>query len=409
MAKRRILLCLYPFPPVGGPRSLRWLNLTKALSERGWQVDVLTAKPSVHDSFYDESLLKELAPEVRVFRTFPGVYYSLIHLKRRAAKGFSKTTIEWLPFGLLRGMQLVKSQEYEAIISSGLPFVGHLVGYFLKRKSKIQWVADYGDPFTFNPMTSKLKHLIGNPIEKHILREVDGVIVPCEEMRKEFLNFFPFLKKIPTEEIGHGIPENFEKIPPADFAGKFVISYVGSLYKGDREPTQFLEALSLLKNNQELMENIRVIIAGNTEQRYRDYAAQLEIDVLIQFLGRIPYENSVSVLKGSSVILLIGSKWSYHHFQYKVTECAVSRKPMIAIRQSATDLGADFIEKFNLGNVVSNDKEEIAKAIETLFILWKNNNLEDSFGRIPKEKFTWLSRGRELEEFLLSAMDKKQG
>jgi glycosyltransferase involved in cell wall biosynthesis len=406
MAKKRILLCLYPFPPVGGPRSLRWMNLTKVLSEYGWKVDVLTAKPSAHDSFYDESLIRELPPDVKVFRTFPGIYYSLTHLKKRTARGFSKSTMEWLPFGLWKGYQLVKSQEYEAIVSSGLPFVGHLVGYFLERKSQIPWVADYGDPFTFNPMTSKLKHLLGNPVEKHILKDVAGMIVPLEEMRLEFLKFFPFLENVPTKEIGHGIPQNFEKIPPADFENKFVISYVGSLYKGDREPTQFFEALSSLSDNKELMGNIRVIIAGNTEQRYRDYASRLEIDAFIQFMGRIPYENSVSILKGSSAILLIGSKWSYHHFQYKVAECTVSRKPMIAIRQSTTDLGADFIKKYNLGYVVSNDKEEIAKAVETLFILWKNKNLENTFGHVAKENFSWLSRGKMLEEFLLSVIHK---
>lgn len=71
---KRILLCLYFFPPLGGPRSLRWLNLVKVLSERGWTIDVLTVEPSLHDSFYDAGLLKELPPAIRVTRSFPGFY-----------------------------------------------------------------------------------------------------------------------------------------------------------------------------------------------------------------------------------------------------------------------------------------------------------------------------------------------
>ncbi|UCC38815.1 MAG: glycosyltransferase [Candidatus Aminicenantes bacterium] len=406
MTQKRILLCSYPFAPAGGPQSLRWLNLVKILSERGWQVDVLAAKPSIHDSFYDESLLKELPSDVTVFRTYPGIYYSLKHIKKRPVRGFSKATVEWFPFGVQRGNKLVKSQKYDAIISSGLPFVAHLVGYFLKRKGQLTWIADYGDPFGFNPMTSKVKRLIGRSIEQHILKKVDGVVVPLEEMRKQFLEFYPFLKKALTKEIGNGIPDMFQQIKPAHSSGKFVISYVGSFYKGDREPTQFFEALNMLKGNQKIMDNIEVIFAGNTEQRYIDYAHQLKINDLIQFLGRISYEKSVSILKGSSVILFIGSTWDYYHFQYKTAEYAASGRPIMAIRQSPTDCGIDFIEKHKLGLVVSNDKEEMARAIDRLFTLWNNNALESSFGRFPKETFYWQTRAKEWEEFLLSIMSR---
>lgn len=406
MAGKRILLCIHPFPPVGGPRSIRWANLVRILCERGWQVDVLTAKPSVHDGLYDKSLLKELPSGIRVFRTYPGLYYSLRHLMKKPVRGFPKTTMEWLTFGSLRGFKLLKSYEYDVIISSGLPFVAHIVGYFLKRKSQIPWITDYGDPFAFNPMTSAAKRLMGGSIERHILKKVDGVIVPLEEMRREFIKFYPFLKKAHTREIRNGIPDKFEKIQPARSSKKFVISYVGNFYKGDREPIKFFEALNLLKKNQKIMDNIEVVFAGNTEQRYINYAHQLKINDLIQFLGRISYERSVSILKGSSAILFIGSTWDYYHFQYKTAEYAASGKPVIAIRQSAADLGADFIETHNLGLVVSNDKEEIARAVDRLFTLWNNNALENSFGRIPKEKFYWQTRAKELEDFLSSVINK---
>lgn len=399
---RRILLCLYFFPPLGGPRSLRWLNLVKALSERGWTIDVLTVRPSLHDSFYDASLLKELPPGIRVYRSFPGFYYSLLHSRKRRAFGFPKTTLEWLPFGIRKGGQLSRSRKYDILISSALPFVGHLVGYFLKRRMGIPWVVDYGDPLSFNPTTSSLKRLVGRYIERRILRRADGLIAAAEGMRKDFLAHFPFLKGISTRAIPSGIPGEIDHVQAADFGDRFVITYAGSFYKGTREPYQFFRALQALIRDKEVRSRLSVMIAGSVEPAYLEAARNLHIQDSVQFLGRIPFQEVLSILKGSSVILYIGSHWSYRHFQYKIFEYAASGRPIIAIRQADTDLGAAFIEEKNLGRVVSNDPENIARAIAELYDLWRQRSLDRSFAPLDKDMYTWGRRGKEVEDFINS-------
>ncbi len=397
---RRILLCLYFFPPLGGPRSLRWLNLVKALSERGWTIDVLTVRPSLHDSFYDASLLKELPPGIRVYRSFPGFYYSLLHSRKRPALGFPKTTLEWLPFGMLKGAQLSRSRKYDILISSALPFVGHLVGYFLKRRMRIPWVVDYGDPLSFNPTTSSLKRLVGRWFERRILRRADGLIAAAEGMREDFLAHFPFLKGISTRAIPSGIPGEIDHVQAADFGDRFVITYAGSFYKGTREPYPFFRALQALIRDGEVRSRLSVLIAGSVEPAYLEAARKLHIQDSVQFLGRIPFQEVMSILKGSSVILYIGSNWSHRHFQYKIFEYAASGRPIIAIRQADTDLGAAFIEEKNLGRVVSNDPENIARAIAELFDLWKKGSLDRSFAPLDKDMYTWGRRGKEVEDFI---------
>jgi len=399
---RRILLCLYFFPPLGGPRSLRWLNLVKALSERGWTIDVLTVEPSLHDSFYDASLLKELPPEIRVYRSFPGFYYSLLHSRKRPALGFPKTTLEWLPFGIRKGAQLSRSRKYDILISSALPFVGHLIGCFLKRRMRIPWVVDYGDPLSFNPTTSSMKRLVGRYIERRILRRADGLIAAAEGMREDFLAYFPFLRGISTLAVPSGIPGDIDHVQAADFGDRFVITYAGSFYKGSREPYSFFRALQALIRDGEVRSRLSVLIAGSVEPAYLEAARKLKIQDSVQFLGRIPFQEVMSILKGSSVILYVGSNWSYRHFQYKIFEYAASGRPIIAIRQAVTDLGAAFIEEKNLGRVVSNDPENIARAIAELFDLWKQGSLDRSFASLDKDVYTWGRRGKEVEDFINS-------
>jgi len=399
---RRILLCLYFFPPLGGPRSLRWLNLVKALSERGWTIDVLTVRPSLHDSFYDAGLLRELPPGIRVYRSFPGFYYSLLHSRKRPALGFPKTTLEWLPFGIRKGAQLSRSRKYDILISSALPFVGHLIGYFLKRRMRIPWVVDYGDPLSFNPTTSSLKRLVGRWFERRILRRADGLIAAAEGMRGDFLAHFPFLKGISTRAIPSGIPGEIDHVQAADFGDRFVITYAGSFYKVTREPYPFFRALQALIRDKEVRSRLSVLIAGSVEPAYLEAVRKLQIQDSVQFLGRIPFQEVMSILKGSTVILYIGSLWSHRHFQYKIFEYAASGRPIIAIRQADTDLGAAFIEEKNLGWVVSNDPENIARAIAELFDLWKQGSLDRSFAPLDKDMYTWGRRGKEVEDFINS-------
>jgi len=397
---RRLLLCLYFFPPLGGPRSLRWLNLVKVLSERGWTIDVLTVRPSLYDSFYDPSLLKELPPGIKVFRSFPGFYYSLLHYRKRPALGFPKTTVEWLPFGILQGARLSRSRKYDLLISSALPFVGHLVGYFLKRRTGIPWVVDYGDPLSFNPATSSTKRLVGRWFERRILKRADGLIAAAEGMRLDFLAHFPFLKGMPTRAIPSGIPAEIEQVEAADFGDRFVIAYAGSFYRGTREPYPFFRAIQTLIRDGEVRSRLRVLVAGSVDPAYLEAVRKLHIQDSVQFLGRIPFQEVMSILKGSSVVLYIGSHWGNRHFQYKIFEYAASGKPIIAIRQVDTDLGAAFIEEKNLGRVVSNDPEKIARVIAEVYEMWRRGILNQSYAPLDKDMYTWGRRGKDVEEFI---------
>ncbi len=406
--QKRVLLCMYNFPPLSGPRAFRWLNFVKVLHAKGWKIDVLTVRPSQKDNFYDESLLKEIPEDVNVFRSYPGILYSFIHRRNKSAKGFSRTTMEWFPFGWIKGVNLLAWRDYDLIISSALPFVGHLVGYVLKKKAKISWVADYGDALAFNPLTSLFKRFVGRYIEGNMLKAVDGVIVPYEGLKSEFLEFYPFLKDAQIKSIGQGIPEYFEEIEKQDFCQKFVLSYFGNFYINVREPFEFFKALHTLCAQSKLMKDVSVIFAGNIEQKYIDYAKKLKIDHFTKFLGQVSYKKAVSIQKGSSAILYIGGRRSNYIFPSKVLVYAAANRPIIAIQQSSTDLGAEFIKKNRLGVVVPNDQREIKKVIEDLYLSWKEKRIENLFNKMPLERFFWKNRGEELEIILNSVLEEKK-
>jgi glycosyltransferase involved in cell wall biosynthesis len=133
---------------------------------------------------------------------------------------------------------------------------------------------------------------------------------------------------------------------------------------------------------------------------YLEAVRKLHIQDSVHFLGRIPFQEVMSILKGSSAILYIGSHRSIRHFQYKVFEYAASGRPIIAIRQADADLSAAFIEEKNLGRVVSNVPEEIARVISEVYDMWRRGILDQSFAPLDKDMYTWGRRGKEVDDFI---------
>ena len=69
MAKRRLLIISYVFPPAGGITVQRALSLAKYLPACGFEVHVLTAGNAA-SPVYDPGLLKHIPAEVTVHRSF---------------------------------------------------------------------------------------------------------------------------------------------------------------------------------------------------------------------------------------------------------------------------------------------------------------------------------------------------
>ncbi|MBN1274313.1 MAG: glycosyltransferase [Candidatus Aminicenantes bacterium] len=398
--EKKLLLVIHPFAPLSGPRSLRWLNLTKILSLSGWNVDVLTIDPSKNDALHDDSLTYMVHKMVNVHRTYPGLLYTWSHRKIKAKNSFLKTTSEWLPFGLIQGMRIIRKQRPALIVSSALPFVGHMIGFILKKIYGIPWVADYGDSIGFNPITTRLKRGIGSIIEGRILRSADGLIVNFEEMRKEFLRTYPFLKQKPSKVIFHGVDESFKDVQPRKTPYTFVMVHTGSFYRGHREPDIFFQALSRLAEDPAFARESLFVVAGNIDAETKRVAQRLGINHLVRFTGYIPFTHSVALVKGASVLIYFGGKEGYFQFQSKIFEYAAAGRPILAVKQSETDMGPAYVERNELGEVVPNEKEALCEALEKLYGLWKNNKLDESYSRMDEDSLYWDNRGKNLDWFL---------
>lgn len=419
---KRLLLCTYGFPPTMGPRGLRLLQLTRALSKRGWEIDVLTARQSTSHLLYDAAFAAmSMPPGVRVFRTFPGPFYGGVQRRLRRGRTLAPQAatagrrlsfgvdailralavpdimVEWLPFALLQGLKLLKENSYDVVLSAGLPFTGHLLGYLLKRFHKLPWVAEYGDPFAFNPSfrLPEWRHSLNRRLESKLLRNVDGVVVTTENTREAYLEHYSFLQpdKVWVVHSGYA-PEEYATVPPVT-STRFRLVYTGIFYYDIRSPRPFFDALTQLRDL-----DMEVVITGPDDAKLQETIRTAGLHN-VRLLGKVPKAQVIALQKGCTLLLLIGFAHSLQ-LPLKTFEYLGANRPILCIRNGDNDLVVGLVEPLRRGMVVDNRPECIARAIRAAYDLWKRGQLDTQFNLGELDEFTWSHAGAKLHSALNS-------
>ncbi|MFH1370997.1 MAG: glycosyltransferase [Planctomycetota bacterium] len=392
--KLKILMISYPFPPYGG-MSKRNVYFANRLVEKGHQVDVLSINPSRHFHGYDSSMVDLISPQVRVHRTYAGLFHHLGHrfglLKTMGLA--SVATAEWFPYGLWRAFWLCRKNRYDAVYCHGDPFLSHLIAYLLKKKFGIPLVAYIGDPRSFGVYSKG--RLVLRTLEPMCLSSADQIIVNCEETLDGFVHHFPFMTRDKFTVITDGFDERrYETVPP-ESSDKFRIVYTGVFYQGSREPFEFFNALKQLNG-----ERVEALIAGTVPRDYIDYVSDNGLSDKVIFLAHQSYNRVIALQKGASLLLVVGWGLGYQ-LPGKVFEYIAARRPIFVIRNDDKDVASKLVLNCKRGVSVANDAGKIASSIRNLYGLWQTGKMDSAFDLTTLRQFDWSNLADNLEEVLL--------
>ena len=171
----RLLVVSHAFPPIGEVGSLRIAHLCRYLRDYNVEPIVLT----LHEKFYDtcDQTLGEPA-DVRVLRTTmmrnPLYWYEKVRKRFRSSSPgdcalrttvirrkdnnflrrhilaliqFPDRNLGWYWPAIRAAEQLLRTERVDAMLSSGPPWIAHLIAHRLKEKFAIPWLADFRDPW----------------------------------------------------------------------------------------------------------------------------------------------------------------------------------------------------------------------------------------------------------------------
>lgn len=396
IAKKKILLVSYHFPPSPAVGGVRIFNFAKNLPAFGFGTSVLTI-----DDRYLETLDKSRLEEIKglnVVKTLktPKLSRAYTGLKRLVRKNahekngaaspapsisrgaaqeglgkrlrrYAKSFLtlpdgerNWVLPAVLSGLRIIRRDGIDCVLTSCPPYSVHLIGLYLKALTGVGWIADFRDPW----MTTGSKRLyqtcalslgIERWIEGQVVKRSDMVLFNTSNLRDAYRKRYA---SEPERKFVYA-PNGFD---PAAFSGyrglerfaEFTITYTGSLYLG-RTPEPVFAAIKLLIDEGRIRpRDLRVKLIGNCRS-IGGAAAQTVIDSyglasVVEVSDAVPYSTAVEIISRSHLALLLAPDQPYQ-IPAKVYDYIGAGAGILAIAEKGAT--ADFVDSTGAGRAFS--------------------------------------------------------
>ncbi|MGY5846766.1 glycosyltransferase family 4 protein [Salegentibacter sp. HM20] len=398
---KKVLIICYYWPPAGGPGVQRWLKFVKYLRE--FDIEPVVYVPeNAHYPLIDKSSESEIPKGIKVIKKNifePYAFASLLSgsqtktistgiIEDEAKQGFLQKLMLyirgnffipdarkfWIKPSVKFLSDFLKEENIDTVITTGPPHSVHLIGFKLKEKFNVNWLADFRDPWTNIGYHSKLKltekskskHL---ELERKILEAANEIIVTSYTTREEFS------KK--TSKPVHLITNGFddEKIGEVQPSEDFLISHVGSLLSG-RNPENLWRSLGdLVKENKDFRDHLKLEITGAISSQVKHSILAAGLEPFVSFNDYVSHNEALKIQRRSRVLLLleIDSEETRGIIPGKLFEYLVAKRPILAVGPKDWD-AARIISETSAGKSFKYYQQpEIKSYILELFNLFKNN------------------------------------
>ena len=376
-----ILIITYYWPPSGGAGVQRWLKFSKYLPEFGWRPIIFTPENPDFD-LKDESLLKDLNPEVEVLK-FPiwepyRIFKRLSGQKELkqgqiledARSSLFKSMAVWLRGNLFVPdpkvfwvkpsvnylMSILEANNIRHIVTTGPPHSMHLIGVRLKMKvPSLTWIADFRDPWTQWEILQAMK--ISAPVwrkhkklEQQVIKVADSLLVTSPSAKDEFKQ----LGARRVEVITNGYDElDYDDILPEP-SGGFVISHVGML-SSQRNPEALWSSMEGVLDTSE--KEIKIRLTGIiSPQVLASINKHPKLASAIELSESVPHSEVQKLYAESNLLLLIQTRTERKQTQLpgKLFEYLQAKKPILCIGDTQSDL-AKILKDTNSGQCFDYD------------------------------------------------------
>lgn len=268
----------YYFPPLGGMGSVRAARFAERLPRHGWRPIVVTPREGMYhrpegEWYPPEGIEVVRTASLELSRAARGAY-------RAAALGESPGTadaeplyagrmggwmrrflrefvyvpdaqIGWLPFALRASAQVVERERPRVVYTTSVPYTSHLVGFALKRRYGIPWVAEFRDLWTGSQLGSAgtwIRRAVDARLEAAVVREANRVVVTTPESASGLLEAVPGLEPrkvdvIPNVYDGSAYPPRRSPGPQQPLT----LIHAGTLHPGIQDPAPLLMAVASME------------------------------------------------------------------------------------------------------------------------------------------------------------------
>ena len=376
--RRRLLLVPFHFPPIqGSTGASRSFEFARWLPDYGWDVTVLSVSPRAYPKISDD--MDHLLPvETTVVRAF-----ALDASRHLAVAGryFRWTEIpdrwsSWILSGVIKGLIQILSNRPDIIYSTYPIPSSHVIGLLLHKLTGIPWVAEFRDPmveegYPAAGVERDLKIRLEDAIFRSTSRLV-AVTPSAAAYYEERSGREPgYVVEIPNgySEFLTSVIERNASTVAEERPARMKILHSGVLYDNVRSPCELLLAIQDLARVGIVDSNdVEFVFRGSgNEVGYNDYAAELGIESLVQFLEPVSYTVAYEELARADALLLMQGKQCNRQIPAKLYEYCALRKPILSLADPEGDTGR-LVESLGLGRSVALEDRDSMRGLIPEFL-----------------------------------------
>jgi len=383
---KKVLIITRWHPPRPYP-SLRLIGLGKYLPEFGWQPIVLT------------SSLGELSPQFRVietpYRDVLGFWKKLFgfnpneDVRKQVNQRFSMASKNrlvdfifnrvgefasypdshrsWKSFAIRAASEVLQTEGVDAMLSSSMPIISHLIARELKTRYKIPWLADFRDLWTQNHNYSygPLRKLVDRRLELRTLSPADVLVTVSQPWAEKLRTLH---KGKPVYFISTGFDPSEMNSPPINLVAKFTITYTGHIYPKGQDPSMLFVALrDLLSAGTVNPDDIEVRFYGQKEEWLEKEINGYGLSGIVKQNGIVPRQVALEKQRESQLLLLLKWEDPQEHGFYtgKVFEYLAARRPILATGGSS-DVVDELLNETGAG-ICASTAENIKNTLKNLY------------------------------------------
>lgn len=307
--KKSAVILSYHFYPSAEVGARRPSELALSLQRSGWNIVVVTAKPSRFARV--DTSLSDAISDLTVFKVTnpPSLESKLVHLVKKllgrdsnsngkwelsqtppgamekaplrkriwseskryyfSVRYLFGTNKAWSILAFFRLVRVCMSDQYSVIISSGPPMPAHIAAVVVKKLFRKKWVMDMRDPWflaDFAPAQyrSAFRTMLDTWVEQRCYRNAD-LIVCTSPGAARIINERCAETKSRTRVVLNGYDIVVNSITPSP-TGKLRLLYTGAIYF-NRNPFPLFEAIDALLDESNIdRENIQFDLFGQCEE-----------------------------------------------------------------------------------------------------------------------------------------------
>ncbi len=422
---KKVLIITYYWPPAGGPGVQRWLKFVKYLSD--FNIEPIVYIPENPEyPMQDHSLLADIPKDIKIYKQpifEPYRFASLLSSKKtkRISSGIIETKEQsfiekillwirgnffipdarkfWIKPSVKFLSNILVKESIDTIITTGPPHSVHLIGCQLKEKLKVQWLADFRDPWTSIGYHKKLK-LSKASAKKHkaleslVLNNADKLIVTSTITKEEFIK----IRKKPIIVLTNGYDVEKEVITSLDT--KFTISHIGSLLTG-RNPKNLWQVLKeLLQENEDFKSSLKLQFIGVVSKDVLATLHEYNLEAYIELIGYVSHEKAIVYQQSSQVLLLaeINAEETKGIIPGKLFEYMNAKRPILGVGPKNWEVAA-IVKEVNAGAIFDySAKTDIKNVLLDWFKAYQNKELSISSTNI--EKYSRRELARQLAAYI---------